>query len=26
VGLPRGATMSRTTYLQRAVTNTITAP
>jgi hypothetical protein len=26
VGLPRGATTSRTTYLQRAVTNTITAP
>jgi hypothetical protein len=26
VGLPRGATMSRTTYLQRAVTNTITTP
>jgi hypothetical protein len=26
VGLPRGATTSSTTYLQRAVTNTITAP
>jgi hypothetical protein len=26
LGLPRGATTSRTTYLQRAVTNTVTAP